>query len=131
MNNETLADYFDALERLKNGRPNILSKHVKITNDAVSLEAGRKKGSIKKSRSIFKDLLAEIEAAAIAQSQPARIQVEHMKKVKMSSEALREQLDAALGRELSLLSELFEVKKKLAQLTGEKIIPLRKQTTKN
>lgn len=36
------------------------------------------------------------------------------------------QLDAALARELSLLAELYETKKKLAQLKGENVLPLRK-----
>lgn len=53
----------------------------KDTNDAVSLEARRKKGSIKKSRSIFRNLIAEIEDAAIAPTQPIRIQVERLKKI--------------------------------------------------
>jgi hypothetical protein len=35
--------------------------------------------------------------------------------------------EAALGREVSLLAELLELKKKLASLTGEKVIPLRKK----
>jgi hypothetical protein len=34
------------------------------------------------------------------------------------------ELDAARARELSLLAELYEVKKKLAALTGEKVLPL-------
>jgi hypothetical protein len=37
--------------------------------------------------------------------------------------------EAALARELSLLKELYEVKKTLAKLTGEKVIPLRKSFT--
>ena len=42
MNN--LLDYFDALERLKSGKPINVPKGTKITNDSVALEAGRKRG---------------------------------------------------------------------------------------
>ncbi len=45
---DILQDYFDALERLKTGKPVNVPKGTKITNDSVSLEAGRKKGTIKK-----------------------------------------------------------------------------------
>ena len=41
---DILQDYFDALDRLKNGKPINVPKGTKITNDSVSLEAGRKKG---------------------------------------------------------------------------------------
>ena len=57
MSSDPLADYFEALDRLQKGRPRIVPLGTKITNDAVSLEAGRKKGSIKKSRDLFKDLI--------------------------------------------------------------------------
>jgi hypothetical protein len=40
-------------------------------------------------------------------------------------ESLRDQLDAALAREISLLAELYETKKKLEKLTGEKVLPIR------
>jgi hypothetical protein len=37
----------------------------------------------------------------------------------------RDELDAALGRELSLLRELYAVKKQLAALTGGSVLPIR------
>lgn len=49
---QPLAEYFAALERLKAGKPRIVPKGSRITNDAISLEAGRGKGSIKKSRGV-------------------------------------------------------------------------------
>jgi hypothetical protein len=49
--------YFAALERLKaRGEP--------ISNDAVALEAGSGRGSIKKSRPAYAELIAAIDAAA-------------------------------------------------------------------
>lgn len=59
---ESLADYFLALERLK-------ARRAAINNDAVSIEAGRKKGSIKKSRPVFAKLIAAIEAAVAEQAE--------------------------------------------------------------
>jgi hypothetical protein len=126
MISESLIEYFEALERLKKGRPFVVEKGAKITNDAVSLEAGRKKGSIKKSRDIFRDLIAAIDAAASEQISPQREQIDLLSKIKKNSETLREQLDAALAREISLLAELYETKKRLAQLNGENVLPIRK-----
>jgi uncharacterized membrane protein YccC len=127
MTNQPLAEYFQALERLKNGHPRFVDKGTKITNDAVSLEAGRKKGSIKKSRELFRDLIEAIDAAAVEQARPQQEHAARLNKVKQTVESLREQLDNALARELSLLAELYETKKKLAQLTGENVLPIRKR----
>jgi hypothetical protein len=118
--------YFQALDRLKNGRPGLVDRGTKITNDDVSLEAGRKKGSIKKSRPFFKELIEAIDAATVEQARPREEQGNRLNKVKQTAETLRMQLDAALARELSLLAELYETKKKLAQLTGENVLPLKK-----
>ena len=41
-----IEEYFKALERLKKNKPLNVPIGTKITNDAVSLEAGRKKGTI-------------------------------------------------------------------------------------
>lgn len=125
MTTEPLADYFAALERLKKGHPNIVEKGTKITNDAVSLEAGRKKGSIKKSRDLYRDLIAAIDAAADDRARPQNEQIEKMNKVKQTAESLREQLDASLAREISLLAELYETKKKLVKLAGGNVLPIR------
>ena len=54
--------YFTALERLKaRGEP--------ISNDAVALEAGSGRGSIKKSRPAYAELIAAINAAAKQQAE--------------------------------------------------------------
>ena len=57
-----LNEYNAALERLKANKPNILAKGSAINNDTVALEAGRKRGSIKKSRHAA--LVEAIEFAA-------------------------------------------------------------------
>lgn len=124
---QLLADYFDALERLKTNRPTQVPKGTKITNDAVSLEAGRGKGSIKKSRPVFAGLIEAIASAAEEQSQEANQYKNKLKKTKLSADQYRIELEAALAREVSLLYELYELKKKLVKITGEKILPIRSE----
>jgi len=55
-------EYYAALERLKANKPTVLPKGSAINNDTVALEAGRKRGSIKKSRHAA--LVEAIEQAA-------------------------------------------------------------------
>ena len=57
-----LNEYYAALERLKANKPTTLPKGSAINNDTVALEAGRKRGSIKKSRHAA--LVEAIELAA-------------------------------------------------------------------
>ncbi len=121
---DSLSDYVDALERLKEGKPVVVPKGTKITNDAVALEAGRGKGSIKKSRAVFSDLIEPIGEAAKAQASSETARKDQLARVKSKAEQYRTELDAALGRELCLLREIFELKKELKRLTGKNIIPL-------
>lgn len=121
----SLTEYFDALERLRKGQPTRVPKGTKITNDAVSLEAGRGKGSIKKSRPIFADLIKAIEAAAAEQTDPRDAIKVRLETAKGSAAHYRALWEEALAREASLLAELFEAKKALAQLTGGNVLPIR------
>ena len=127
---QPLDEYFAALERLKKGRPAIVAKGMKITNDAVALEAGRGKGSIKKSRLLFADLIHAIDEAAVDQARPKNEQLDRLNKAKIAATELRRALEASMAREISLLHELYEVKKKLARLTGETVLPLRGKASK-
>lgn len=125
MKQQPLDVYFAALERLKKRISAVVPKGTKITNDAVALEAGRGKGSIKKSRKVFSDLIIAIDEAAAEQAKPKNEQKVRFEKAKGTAEQLRRELEAALGREVSLLLELFETKKELAKLTGGKVLPIR------
>ena len=118
MTGNPLDDYFAALDRLKRRR-------AKINNDAVAIEAGRTKGSIKKSRPVFAELIAAIDAAAIEQAQPRNDQIVRLTRAKETVDELRSQLDASYARELSLLAELYELRKQLADLVGSKVLPIR------
>lgn len=126
--NQPLDDYFEALNRLKAGAPLRVPADSRITNDAVALEAGRGKGSIKKSRPIFADLIAAIDAAAGEQSQVVNKDKVALEKTKQETAEARQALDAALAREVSLLNELYELKKQLAALTGGNVLPIRAKT---
>ena len=121
----SIDDYFEALERLKKGRPTVIPKDSKITNDAVASEAGRGKGSIKKSRPMFANLIIAIDQAAAEQASPQNAQKERLAKAKLSSDRYRLELEASQARELSLLNQFYELKKELMQLTGKKVLPLR------
>ncbi len=120
---ETLSDYYAALERL-------IKRKAKINNDTVALEAGRKKGTIKKSRHIYTRLIQDIENAALEQSQIHKHYHIKLTQSRNAATELRKQLDEAYAREVSLLAELLETKRKLHALTGESILPLRSKVIK-
>lgn len=126
MENSTLSEYFAALERMKNGNPIRVSKGSKISKDSVAIEAGRKKGSIKKSRESFSDLIEAISIAAESQNNSLNHSVEKLKQTRQKAEQYRNDLEAALAREICLLHELYELKKQLSKLTGANVIPIRK-----
>jgi hypothetical protein len=129
--NNSLIDYWEALERLKANKPLRVPRDTRITNDSVSLEAGRGKGSIKKSRPAFAALIAEIEIAAIAQAQCENIEQVRLDKAKETSRNYRLDLEAALEREVSLILELYSLKKQLSAITGQNVLPIRPQGKKS
>lgn len=112
-----LNDYYAALERLKANKPTTLLKGAAINNDTVALEAGRKRGSIKKSRHAA--LIEAIEQAAEQVGQnvlsPAQ-QIEQAKTktkaVKSDYEQLKEDYEILLEKCNSLLLENFELRQK-------------------
>ncbi|BAV12706.1 hypothetical protein MOSL_2133 [Moraxella osloensis] len=127
---ESLHDYYDALERIKANKPVNIPKTLKISYDAVALEAGRGKGAIKKSRPIFADLIREIDKAIEEKKalSPDKLKITNLKS---KVEELEQSLENALGRELSLLYENYQLKKQLNELTGSKVLPLRPKDSKN
>ena len=122
---KVLSEYFQALERLKNGRSIRVSKGTRINKDTVALEAGRGKGSIKKSRPVFKDLIGAIDSAAAEQSIPERQNARRIEKARNEAQSYREKWEQALCRELSLLQEVYALKKELAKLREGDVLPLR------
>jgi hypothetical protein len=123
---QALKLYNDALDRLIKGRPLNVEKGAKINNDNVSLEAGRGKGSIKKSRPGYEGLIARIEMAALIQAKPKRDAADRVLRLKAQVSELEDKLDAALGREMSLVYELLAVRKELSIVTRKNVFPIRK-----
>lgn len=121
-----LGEYTEALERLKTGSPIRVSKGTPINNDSVSLEAGRHRGSIKRSRPAFAELLAAIDQAAAANPPSLRqAQAGRIGRARRAADDFRSRWEAALERELALLLELYELKRQLSQLSGANVLPLR------
>ncbi|MDK9704611.1 MAG: hypothetical protein OEL20_15865 [Sulfuritalea sp.] len=127
---DILKDYFAALERLKRGKPDNVPPGTRITNDSVSLEAGRKKGTIKKSRPIFSDLIEAIDAAAKVETKPRDEMRERLDVAKAETARHRVLWEEALAREVSLVKQLWDEREAWAKervaLTGDKVTPIRR-----
>jgi hypothetical protein len=124
MRNKAISEYFDALDRLRRGVPIRVPQGTAINNDSVALEAGRMKGSIKRSRETFAELIVAIDMACpdLPRKRERRERLESAER--FADEVVR-QLDASIGRELSLLMQVYQLKKELASLTGKNVLPIR------
>ena len=112
-----LNEYYAALERLKANTPTVLPKGSAINNDTVALEAGRKRGSIKKSRHAALVEAIELAAQEIGQQEPSLAQqIEQAKSktkaVKSDYEQLKEDYEKLLEKCNSLLLENFELRQR-------------------
>lgn len=107
--------YFDALERLESNKPIRVPPNTKINNDNVSLEAGRKKGSIRKERSEFDSLREQIKLAAARQFKKSDVAVLREKVAKLKEEfaVLELRLFESYNREVLLISRLATLEKDL------------------
>lgn len=128
---DILQDYREALERLRKGRPINVPKGTRITKDSVSLEAGRKKGTIKRGRPIFADLITEIEAATGEQSRPADAQNARIEELRAEVMKYRTLWEEALTREVSLVKQLWDERQEWAKekeaLTGETVASINRR----
>ncbi len=111
MKSITIDEYFEALERIKNNTPIRVSKGSKLTNDNVSLEAGRKKGTIKKSRPVFDELIEEINKAKSINDKQLNQSTESTNKYKLKYKEYRTFYEDALNRELMYLERLDNLEK--------------------
>jgi hypothetical protein len=100
--------YFEALERLR-------ARGASINNDTVALEAGSGRGSIKKSRAGYAELIAAIDQAAKEQVE-GRAASDPLPGRRSDIEGLRARLDAALEREVNLLHEVLTLREQNRQL---------------
>jgi len=112
----TIGDYRAALSRLIENRPVRVPRSTKISNDAVSLEAGRKRGTIKRSRNEFIDLIDAIQAAAKQQRSAKSSSKDKIEKLKLEKAKYRKLYKESLGRELMLIDRLAELEKRLEKV---------------
>lgn len=119
-----LDDYWQALERLKKNIPVHIPAGSPINNDTVALEAGRKRGSIKKSRKNFTDLIRAIDESE-SYRKPKSSSTDLIKLERAKKENYRELYHQALNRELMLIERLAELEKDIARFNN--VFPINKQ----
>lgn len=120
-------NYIAAIDRLERDEPQILPKGTLISNDTVALEAGRKRGSIKRLR--YPKLCRLVDEAAERQRSSASVvnvssvAAEKKSKSTDSEKALKEQYKAlerdykiTLQKNISLVYEVYKLKKEIADL---------------
>ena len=118
-------NYYSAMDRLERDEPQILPEGTLINNDTVALEGGRKRGSIKRQR--FPELCTAIDdAAKRQQSKVLAVQTSNVqddrkggaadKLLKEQYKSLNRDYRIALQQNISLVHEVFTLRKKLAEL---------------
>ena len=95
----------------------------------MAKEAGSGKGSIKKSRAVYADLIAAIEKAALEQRQ-AKAAADPTPSLKLQIATLQQRLDSALEREICLLNEVYQLREEIRQLAKRKGLTVVSDTTR-
>ena len=111
--NQTIDEYFEALDRLIKNQPINIQKGFKINKDSVALEAGRKRGSIKKSREVFHELIEAIDTVASKISLPKKEIDNKISKLKSQRDNYKELYEKTLNRELMYIEKINELNKLL------------------
>lgn len=106
--------YFEALERLK-------ARGVPINNDAVAIEAGSGRGSIKKSRPAYAGLIEAIDVASKEQAE-VKAASDPVPRLRGDLEVLQSRLDEALEREVNLLYEVMTLREEVRQLKQGRLV---------
>jgi hypothetical protein len=120
--NKTLEEYYEALHRLINNNPVNVPKDTKINKDTVALEAGRKRGSIKKSREVFLELIEAIKKASEEKSKNTSQHIEQITKIKDKMNNFKHLYEEALNRELMYIERINELEKALKNISSNKMI---------
>lgn len=106
--------YFEAWERLKAGKPKFVDKNMPINElNTVALEAGKKRGSLRKSN--FPDLCKKIQEFEIKENILQKcIREKHVLKeiIKEKDKLWKD----SLGRELMLKKRLIELEMEITSL---------------
>ena len=114
MGSKALSEYFAALNRLEQGKPERISKGSAINKDNVAREAGRARGSIR-NRPGFQSLIEAIEAAQKNFSKRRSIpdDKDRIERLKENIENLKKENNVVKARYMSLLYLNYEMAKKL------------------
>lgn len=127
--------YWDALSRMEEGIPLIVSPDAEINYDTVALEAGRSRGSLKASRPQHANLRDAIERAAkkVNDARSAGVPVskaELKRKIKAErerAERFKALSDQILAREIMLLRHVAKLEKEIDRLEGLRIVKFPKK----
>ena len=117
-----IKEYENALQRLIDNKPINISNNFTINNDTVALEAGRKRGSIKKSRDIFTDLIKKIDEASNIRKFPKKEYEAKILKLKTKSKEYQKLYEDTLNRELMLIEKVSILEKELKRNVTNKLI---------
>lgn len=119
--NNTIEEYFEALNRLINNKPLNVPTNSKINKDMVALEAGRKRGSIKKSREVFAELIESIENASKRKNAPQREIEQKVNQLRTEKEKYKNLYLEALNRELMLIEKINSPEKQGGNSANNKL----------
>lgn len=106
------------MERLK-------ARGAPINNDAVAIEAGSGRGSIKKSRPAYAGLIEAIDAAEKEQA-AVKAASDPIPRLRGDLEVLQSRLDEALEREANLLYEVMTLREEVRQLKQGRLVAVPK-----
>ncbi len=114
MRSKALTQYFDALQRLQQGKPERIEKGSPINKDNVAREAGRARGSIR-NRPGFEDLLDAIESSQKQRSRrrSSLNEKERIHRLNEKIDRLEQENNRLKSRYMSLLYLNLEMSKKL------------------
>lgn len=114
-------EYYKALDRLIQNKPINVPIGTKINNDTVALEAGRKRGSIKKSRETFSDLIDEIDKVSQEKGFPEKEHKLKIEKLKNKANDYRTLYEEVLNRELMLIERIKFLESELEKFKSKKL----------
>ena len=109
--------YLAALNRLKDGKPDVVTGDYEINLDTIAAECGLKRGSIRRDRlsDEFKAALDESISArekTLSQEPKSKLKManEECKKLRDKVKQLQAELDRSVAREMNLAFELKQIK---------------------
>ena len=108
-------EYYKALDRLIQNKPINVPIGTKINNDTVALEAGRKRGSIKKSREVFLELIEAIDSASAKIESPQKEIEDKLHKHKEQRDKYKSLYEESLNREIMYLERINKLEKMLSK----------------